>query len=167
MAQVSLKKLLTKILEWIGNRNDNLPIDSSGNVTANGCIYGKVDYFGGLGGYSPADKTVATGASWKELYNFTLPSGIWLVTFAVQYTSNATGMRAISLGTETAAAGTIARTVRCQAANDGVITMSLTVPVPSGKYYINTYQTSGTSLTAQTRSTAVKIGTALGTDLRT
>ncbi len=61
--------------------------------------FSKVDYYGAITGYAPADVSIASETSWHELCEFTLPKGVWLVSFAAQF-PNATGTRAVTLATE-------------------------------------------------------------------
>lgn len=129
--------------------------------------------YGHITGEAPENTTIISDNNWHEVYSFTLPYGVWMVSFAVQFgygatiTQNSTGIRCISLGTSSGAMGTVIRTLRAKAAGDSTsnfaTTLSLTVPVEStvdgdSKYYINALQTSGATLVAQPRYTAIKIG---------
>jgi len=136
---ISAKKMLYKVVERI----------ATVTVKAKGTIVG----------YAPSDVTITSGTSWQELCSITLPAGVWMVSICAQFPNNATGARAITLGTATASAGTAIRTMRTQAANGSITTLTLTVPAEGGStYYLNCYQTSGSSLSVSPRYTAVKIG---------
>ena len=124
---------------------------NSNEVTAYGAITGQV----------LDDKSVISGTSWVEAGNFTLPSGIWMVTVAVQFEASATGTRQMTLGTASATAGTVTRTIRAAASPTGATSLVLTTPAEGGKYYINVVQNSGSAKTVNLRYTAVKLGSSV------
>lgn len=145
------------------SRNNALTVYKNGDVEGGREVNGVVRRWGAITGEAPSDVAIATGTAWKELCNFTLTKGVWMVSIAAQFQSNATGARAISLGSSTAVAGGIVRTMRTPAASGSVTTLALSFPVEvsatSQTFYLNGYQSSGSQLTVQPRYTAVKIGT--------
>jgi hypothetical protein len=151
----------------VSTRSNAFTIDWDGNVDASGTVLGKLKRVGALTGEAPSDVTIATGTAWKELCHFTLTKGVWMVSIAAQFAANATGARAISLGSSTAVAGGIVRTMRTPAASGSVTTLALSFPVEvsatSQTFYLNGYQSSGSQLTVQPRYTAIKLGNSTST----
>ena len=75
------------------------------------------------------------------------------------FASNGTGYRQLAVADQSAAAGTVIRTVRRAPTNGAATSVDINCPLEGGKtYYINGIQNSGSALTVQTRYTAVKIG---------
>ena len=142
---INLKKLLTKILNKLYYANN----------------------FGAVTGQEFADKSIASGSTWRGYATFTLPPGAWLVFITVQFSTNNTGYRLFTVSDSNAtSSGTLNRTVRI-AATPGAAT-SLTACFPavgtgSRVYYVNVNQNSGSALTVYGRYTAIKVGEAFQT----
>ena len=121
---------------------------------------GIVDTYGAITGGEWSSKSIGTGATWKELANFTIPEdGVWLLIAQLIYVSNATGHRTMTIATSSAAAGVGIYSDRRQAIN-GVETPLRVVAVVQGntKYYVNTYHGASSAISCQGRYTAFKIG---------
>lgn len=137
---INLKKLLNKIL--------------------NKLYY--VNNFGAVTGQEFADKSIASGSTWTGYATFTLPPGAWLVFIAVQFATNNTGYRQVTISDSSAtSAGTVNRTARMaatQGANTHFSVIFPAVGTGSRVYYVNCCQNSGTSLKVIGRYTAIKVG---------
>jgi hypothetical protein len=117
-----------------------------------------VNAYGDLLGETLTNASIAN-SGWREAGNFTLPTGIWLVNVAVQFQSNSTGNRQLSLNTATASAGALLFTRRQLAANSITTDMGVMGVVQGGRtWYINVSQNSGSTLTVTSRYSAVRLG---------
>ena len=131
----------------------------NGFGSSNGSDSGIVDHYGAISGASIADKSLSSGSSWQNIGSITLPDGAWLLYLTAVFASNGSGYRQLAVADQSAAAGTVIRTVRRAPTNGAATTVDINCPLEGGKtYYINGIQNSGSALTVQTRYTAVKIG---------
>ena len=116
---------------------------------------------GAIAGNLFAEKTVSSGTSWTNLGRIVLPKGTWLVNYAVNFGTNASGMRQITLAETANGAGAIINTRR-GAGGSGVNTnYGLTTLVASDgitPIYANVSQTSGSALVVAGRWSAVRLG---------
>lgn len=139
-------------VDWDGNTR------AEGDISAKGEIKGAVKAVGAITGQVLADKAVASGTAWRNLGSFTLPAGLWIVNIAINFSSNATGYRLLTLATSATSAGTINRTIRLPAVNGNSTAINLTAFCEGGTYYLNAIQNSGSSLTVSARYTALRLG---------
>lgn len=117
-----------------------------------------VNVYGDLLGETLTTANIAN-SGWREAGSFTLPTGVWLLNVAVQFQSNSTGNRQLSLNTATASAGALLLTRRQLAANSITTDMGVMGVVQGGQtWYINVSQNSGSALTVQPRYSAVRLG---------
>lgn len=110
---------------------------------------------------SLADKSIAGSGSWVMLGSITPPRGMWNIRAAVQFPSNATGRRIITLSRTSGAFGSALTTVSQQAVN-GYQTYMQTEMMEyfdgNTPVYINVAQSSGTALTVSARYAMWKLG---------
>ena len=117
-----------------------------------------VNVYGDVLGETLTTANIAN-SGWREAGSFTLPTGVWLLNVAVQFQSNSTGNRQLSLNTATASAGALLLTRRQLASNSITTDMGVMGVVQGGQtWYINVSQNSGSTLTVQPRYSAVRIG---------
>lgn len=159
---LSLKKLLGKITGSIKSVTDSVSdlTDSVDDIISSPVMTGVVDTYGAITGGTWSSKSIGTGATWKELANFTIPEdGVWLLIAELIYASNATGHRTMSIATSSASSGVGIYIDRRQAIN-GTETPLRVVAVVQGntKYYVNTYHGASSAISCQGRYTAFKIG---------
>ncbi len=112
-----------------------------------------------------ADVTaMATGGTWKEVGQFQISKGTWIILAAIQYPSNATGMRSVGLyiDSSTTQATDVTGIVYQQthrAADGGATNLVLTqlVQVPDSRYiHIMGRQTSGSSMGTTTNPIRIR-----------
>ena len=105
----------------------------------------------------------ATGV-WKTLASVTLTKGIWIVTYAARWNTNANGRRKIVISKtqdSNSSYGMISDDTRDANADDVTFCKGVIVPnvsTTSTTYYLNGYQNSGSALTAYGRIYAFRIG---------
>ena len=149
----------------VGNGTDNahsnaLTVDWQGNVEAAGEVAGVVRNFGAVTGQEFADKSMASGSTWRGYATFTLPAGAWLVFIAMAFSTNNTGYRQVTISDSNAtSAGTMNRTTRVAATPGANTHFNMVFPAVGNRtYYVNLCQNSGASLTVYGRYTAIKLG---------
>lgn len=107
---------------------------------------------------------MATGGTWKECGKFQIDKGTWLVSVALQYPSNATGMRSVGMyiDSSSSAASDVTGIVyqqTLQAANGGATNIVLTqlIEVSDTRYiHIMGRQTSGSAMGTTTSPIRVR-----------
>lgn len=109
---------------------------------------------------SIADKSIATATN-TNLGSFTLAAGTWLVFINVYFAPNSSGRRAIWLATSATGSNMEGQTQDNRApvsvAGTTCKIQAVFTPTASTTYYLNCYQNSGSTLTATTRYTLVKL----------
>lgn len=109
---------------------------------------------------SIGDKSVATATN-TNLGSFTLAAGTWLVFINVYFAPNSSGRRAIWLATSATGSNMEGQTQDNRApvsvAGTTCKIQAVFTPTASATYYLNCYQNSGSTLTATTRYTLVKL----------
>lgn len=107
-----------------------------------------------------ADKDVAT-ANNTNLGSFTLEAGTWIVFIHVYFSANTNGRRAVWLATSATGSNMEGQTLDNRAPVNGAGTtckiQAVFTPAVSTTYYLNCYQNSGSTLTASTRYTLIKL----------
>ena len=107
-----------------------------------------------------ADKDVAT-ANNTNLGSFTLEAGAWIVFIHVYFSANTNGRRAVWLATSATGSNMEGQTLDNRAPVNGAGTtckiQAVFTPAVSTTYYLNCYQNSGSTLTASTRYTLIKL----------
>ena len=107
-----------------------------------------------------ADKDVAT-ANNTNLGSFTLAAGTWIVFIHVYFSANTNGRRAVWLATSATGSNMEGQTMDNRAPVNGAGTtckiQAVFTPAVSTTYYLNCYQNSGSTLTASTRYTLIKL----------
>ena len=107
-----------------------------------------------------ADKDVAT-ANNTNLGSFTLEAGTWIVFIHVYFSANTNGRRAVWLATSATGSSMEGQTLDNRAPVNGAGTtckiQAVFTPAVSTTYYLNCYQNSGSTLTASTRYTLIKL----------
>ncbi|MCI6511949.1 MAG: DUF859 domain-containing protein [Coprococcus catus] len=107
-----------------------------------------------------ADKDVAT-ANNTNLGSFTLAAGTWIVFIHVYFSANTNGRRAVWLATSATGSNMEGQTLDNRAPVNGAGTtckiQAVFTPAVSTTYYLNCYQNSGSTLTASTRYTLIKL----------
>lgn len=107
-----------------------------------------------------ADKDVATATN-TNLGSFTLSAGTWLVLIHVYFSTNSNGRRAVWLATSATGSSMEGQAQDNRAPVNGAGTtckiQAVFTPTASTTYYLNCYQNSGSTLTASTRYTLVKL----------
>lgn len=109
---------------------------------------------------SIADKSIATATN-TNLGSFTLAAGTWLVFINVYFAPNSSGRRAIWLATSATGSSMEGQTQDNRApvsvAGTTCKIQAVFTPTASATYYLNCYQNSGSTLTASTRYTLIKL----------
>lgn len=138
--------------------NDAFTVDFSGNVVASGTL--KCASIGetNANGTSGTAKTSATASgSWVSIDSFVLEAGVYIITAAIQFASNATGRRAANISATDGSNWSYIN----QTAVNGVATclnpVIIVNPSSQTRYYINGYQNSGTTLSVTTEYYYVRI----------
>lgn len=107
-----------------------------------------------------ADKDVAT-ANNTNLGSFTLAAGTWIAFIHVYFSANTNGRRAVWLATSATGSSMEGQTLDNRAPVDRAGTtckiQAVFTPAVSTTYYLNCYQNSGSTLTASTRYTLIKL----------
>jgi hypothetical protein len=107
-----------------------------------------------------ADKDVAT-ANNTNLGSFTLEAGTWIVFIHVYFSANTNGRRAVWLATSATGNNMEGQTLDNRAPVNRAGTtckiQAVFTPAVSTTYYLNCYQNSGSTLTASTRYTLIKL----------
>lgn len=107
-----------------------------------------------------ADKDVAT-ANNTNLGSFTLAAGTWIVFIHVYFPDNTNGRRAVWLATSATGSNMEGQALDNRAPVNGAGTtckiQAVFTPAVSTTYYLNCYQNSGSTLTASTRYTLIKL----------
>lgn len=107
-----------------------------------------------------ADKDVAT-ANNTNLGSFALSAGSWIVFIHVYFSANTNGRRAVWLATSATGSSMEGQTLDNRAPVNGAGTtckiQAVFTPAVSTTYYLNCYQNSGSTLTASTRYTLIKL----------
>lgn len=107
-----------------------------------------------------ADKDVAT-ANNTNLGSFTLAAGTWIVFIHVYFSANTNGRRAVWLATSATGSNMEGQTLDNRAPVNGAGTtckiQAVFTPAVSTTYYLNCYRNSGSTLTASTRYTLIKL----------
>lgn len=107
-----------------------------------------------------ADKDVAT-ANNTNLGSFALSAGTWIAFIHVYFSTNSNGRRAVWLATSAAGSNMEGQTLDNRAPVNGAGTtckiQAVFTPTVSTTYYLNCYQNSGSTLTASTRYTLIKL----------
>ena len=118
------------------------------------------DNFGAVTGQEFADKSMASGSTWRGYATLTLPAGAWLVFIAMAFSTNNTGYRQVTISDSNAtSAGTMNRTTRVAATPGANTHFNMVFPAVGNRtYYVNLCQNSGASLTVNGRYTAIKLG---------
>lgn len=108
-----------------------------------------------------ADVSVASGACYN-LQTLTLTKGVWVIQLCATFSTNATGYRALGLGTNATTVQMDRYAIqRVQAATGAVTamqyTMVLNVTSASQSYYLNVYHNAGTNLTCSSGYRVIKL----------
>ena len=107
-----------------------------------------------------ADKDVAT-ANNTNLGSFALSAGTWIAFIHVYFSTNTSGRRAVWLATSATGSSMEGQTLDNRAPVSGAGTtckiQAVFTPAVSTTYYLNCYQNSGSTLTASTRYTLIKL----------
>lgn len=125
-----------------------------------------VDHYGAIAGEAISDVNLTTGTSWKNLGSITLPSGVWILTAGASFAQNATGYRLFTISSSSTSGGAILAVARNMALNGSATNLEVTTIATGGTYYFNGCQNSGSTLTVQTRYSAIKLADALGSNLK-
>lgn len=107
-----------------------------------------------------ADKDVAT-ANNTNLGSFALSAGTWIAFIHVYFSANTSGRRAVWLAKSATGSSMEGQTLDNRAPVSGAGTtckiQAVFTPAVSTTYYLNCYQNSGSTLTASTRYTLIKL----------
>lgn len=109
---------------------------------------------------SASNVSTAT-ATFKDLFNFTLAAGTWLVFVTMEFASNATGRRVAMLNTTAGGSGISLQWRSTEVGVSGAVTRAklagVLTPSASTKYYVTGWQNSGGNLNLTAVAQAVRI----------
>lgn len=140
----------TKITNW-----DNA-------VTTANSVKSKTDVLGNTVINNKTVSSFTSGTSMKNIASFSLVAGTWIVTAAVRFAADSTGIRAMCLSSTSTGDGLDPTCIDNGAASTGgkftlrKITTIL-IPTSTTTYYINGYQSSGSSLSTVAQWKCVRI----------
>jgi len=105
---------------------------------------------------------VSTATSvYKDLFNFTLAAGTWMVFANLEFAANGTGRRVAALNTTAGGSGISVQWRATEAALSGAVTRvrvtGVLTPSASTKYYLTSWQNSGGNLSVTAVVQAVRI----------
>ena len=145
------------------NNHMNFYVDKNGN-----CTYGLSDpaefckalHVGDYVTDSASSVSTATSA-YKDLFDFTLAAGTWMVFANLEFAANGTGRRVAALNTTAGGSGISLQWRATEAAVSGAVTRvrvtGVLRPSASTKYYLTSWQNSGGALNVSAVVQAVRI----------